>query len=270
MHKTGEGTLQWDISSATYNSVNLDISSQDTIGSGLDFNDTGTKMYMCGTQSDSVHQYTLSTPWSLATASYDSVSKSVSAQTTAPSGVRFNSAGTTMFVSGSNESIFAFSLSSAWDLSTVSAGSFASASVSSQMTNLTGFHFKPDGTKLYATADEPAPTGAVYQYTLSTPWDLTTMSYDSVSYTTDAQENSPRDVYIRSDGKKMFLTGVHFDATFQYTLSTAWDISSASYDSVMVNSPGSLVGPRAATFDPNGTKMYMVEPADRLIYELDL
>jgi hypothetical protein len=52
---------------------------------------------MVGATSDDIYQYSLSTAWDLSTASYDSVSLSVSGQDANMSGMCFNSDGTKIY-----------------------------------------------------------------------------------------------------------------------------------------------------------------------------
>jgi DNA-binding beta-propeller fold protein YncE len=133
-------------------------------------------MYIVGYTNDNVHQYTLSTPWDLSTATYDTVSLSVVSQDTYPRDILF----------------------------------------------------KPDGTKMYLVGYN---SQSVYQYTLSTPWDLSTATYDSVFFSTTEQETSPFALAIKSDGTKMYLVGQDNTTVYQYTLSTPWNVSTAIHDS---------------------------------------
>ena len=63
-----------DLANASYDSVSFSVAGQDSVPFGLSFNNDGSKMYMVGTITDTVFQYTLSTGFDLSTASYDSVS----------------------------------------------------------------------------------------------------------------------------------------------------------------------------------------------------
>ena len=134
--------------------------------------------------------------------------------------------------------------------------SSTSFSVASQENNPYGPFFKPDGTKLYVIG---ITTDTVYQYTLSTAWDVSTASYDSKSYSVSSQETTPRSLYIKSDGLKMYVFGDATDTIYQYTLSTAWDISTASYDSVSKNVSSEAVNGTAITLNANGTSLYLAE-----------
>jgi hypothetical protein len=104
------GGAGFGLSSAAYDSVSFSVTSQDTAPSGIAFNTDGTKMYIMGLTNDIVYQYTLSTGFDLSTASYDSVSFSVTSQETVPRSVVFNTDGTKMYIVGSdNDTVYQYS-----------------------------------------------------------------------------------------------------------------------------------------------------------------
>ncbi len=77
---------------------------------------------------DNVNEYTLSTGFDVPTASYDS-NFSVSSQENAPTGIAFNSSGTKMFVIGwAGDDVNEYTLSTGFDVSTVSHDSHLSVS----------------------------------------------------------------------------------------------------------------------------------------------
>ena len=253
------------VSNWAYSSVSFSVASQDGLPLGIAFNNDGTKMYLSGSGADSIYQYSLSTAFDLSTASYDSVSLSVSSQTGGPSGLIFNSDGTKMYVSGTylSASVFQYSLSTAFDLSTASYDS-VSLSVSSQETDPTGLSFNNNGTKLYVVG---AGSDSVFQYTLSTAYDLSTASYDSVSLSVSAQDANPSEVKFNSDGTTMYVLGRSNGNVYQYTLSTAYDLSTASYASVSFSVSGEESLPQAFVFNSSRTKMYLVGQGNDTVYQ---
>jgi len=200
----------FDLSTISYDSVSFSVSGQDASPSGLLFNNDGIKMYVVGFGGDAVYQYSLSTAFDLSTASYDSVSFSVSGQDTLPLGMVFNNDGSKLFiVGGTNDSVYQYSLSTAFDLSTISYDS-VSLSVASQTTAPYSPTFSPDGTKMYLTGGS-----SVFQYSLSTGFDLSTASYDSISFSTSGFDTVPRGLLFNEDGTKMYLSGGSNDALYQ-------------------------------------------------------
>jgi hypothetical protein len=244
----------WDISTASY-VRDFSVQAQETAPTDVFFKPDGTKMYVSGATGDDVNEYSLSTAWDISTASY-AQSFSVSSEETVPTGVFFKDDGTKMYISGNaGDDVNEYSLSTAWDISTASY--VQSFSVAAQETFPRNLFFKSDGTKMYIIGE----TGNdVNEYSLSTAWDISTASYVQ-NFSVNAQEGSPRGIFFKSDGTKMFITGTDSDDVFSYDLSSAWDISTASYTYPTTNyfsvSPQELA-PQALFFKSDGTKMYII------------
>jgi DNA-binding beta-propeller fold protein YncE len=246
----------YDLSGAAYDSVSFSVSSQEADPTEIAFNNDGTKMYVMGLDSGCVvYQYSLSTAFDVSTASYDSVSFSVNSQSPYSYGLSFNDDGTKMYVLGNTGSIYQYSLSTAFDLSTASYDS-VSFNASSQDVNTYAITFNNNGTKMYVSgAGAPA---SIYQYSLSTAFNLSTAGYDSVSLNVSSQETSPYGLKFNSDGTKVYVSGFSSDSIHQYSLSTAFDLSTASYDSVSFSVSSQATVHYALTFSADGSKMHIL------------
>lgn len=124
-------------------------------------------------------------------------------------------------------------------------------SVSAQEGTVLGVEFKPDGTKMYIVG---ISADSVFQYGLTTPWALSTASYDGVSVYVGSEDFNPRDVTFRSDGTRMFIIGTVNDRIYQYALSTPWNLSTVSFTKSF-----SLTDPRAVAFKPDGLQMFVMQ-----------
>ena len=82
--------------------------------------------------------------------------------------------------------------------------------------------FNGDGSKVYAGTRN---SDIVYQYSLSTPYDLSSESYDSKSHDFTAQEASLRGLRWGDSGDKCYIIGATADTIFEYDAGTAYDIS---------------------------------------------
>ncbi len=256
------GSEAYSLGAAEYDGVSFSVASQEITPLGLAFNTNGTKMYILGAANDTVYQYSLSTGFDISTASYDSVSFSVSGFSTLPYTLKFSPSGTTFYVADPlNSDIIAWSLSTAYDIST--ADHLRNFDVSSQASPAS-LAFNGDGTKMYMVS---ADTDTVYQYSLSTAYDLNGASYDSVSFSLLAQDENPSDVVFNSDGTKMYIVGEESNGIFQYSLSTAYDISTASYDSIFFSVGTQESAPRAMAFNSDATKMYVVGPDTDTVFQ---
>jgi len=130
------------------------------------------------------------------------------------------------FVTPNVYAIYQFSLSVAYDLSTMELVGYViyeTFATSAPYTNGLGgaIAFKPDGAKAYVYDDFDR---TVRQFSLSTPWDISTMSYDgrlqqvSSWYGVNKLEFSP-------DGTKFFITATFYsEGIAQFNLSTAWQL----------------------------------------------
>jgi hypothetical protein len=177
------------------------------------FRADGLKMYMLGTVNDTVYQYTLTKPWSISTASYDSVSFSVATEDTTPSGIFFKPNGLTMYIVGSqNDTVYQYTLSTAWDVST--ATFTQSFSVSGQETQPADLFFTGDGTRMFVLGSSGDD---VTVYNLTTPWDISTASTTG-QFSISAQETSPTGIYVKPDGTKFYIVGSGNDTVYQYTI----------------------------------------------------
>jgi len=262
--ENGYATVTGNMNALNYNNVSFSVAGQETQPYSIAFNNDGSKMYMVGASSDSVHQYTLSTPFDLSTASYDSVSFSVTAQDTLPFSIAFNNDGSKMYMVGvSSDSVHQYTLSTPFDLSTASYDS-VSLSVAAQDGAPHGLAFSNDGSKMYMVG---SANDSVYQYTLSTPFDLSTASYDSVSFSVAAQDGAPHGLAFSNDGSKMYMVGNASESVFQYSLSTPFDLSTASYDSVSLSVAGQDTNPYDIAFNNDGSKLYMVGRANDSVYQ---
>jgi hypothetical protein len=264
--RSGGGGAAWpDIDTASYDSKSFSIS-EDSYPYGICFKPDGTKMYIAGNNNKTVYQYSLSTAWDVSTASYDS--KSFNTGGNGCCDVDFKTDGTVMYVSyrdGSNNTqIRQYNLSTAWDISTAS---YDDDSINIEGgTTLHRFYLKNDGTKLYSIGPS---TDTVYQYSLSTAWDMDTLSYDSKSKLVSSEDSAPAAVWFSSDGAKMYVLGTTNDDVFQYSLSTPWDVSTASYASKSY-AIGQTSTTCAMCFKSDGSKMYVCGYSSAVAYQYSL
>lgn len=193
--------------------------------------DSGTKMYLTSnsaSDSQKGYQYTLSTAYDVSTASYASKSYQFGSQSGDTRGMKWKNNGIYCYKMSDqtgNKAIYRYTASTAWDISTL--GSNQSYTYSSVQTGGKDMDLSSDGLKMYALADN----ATIYQYTLSTAWQVSSgVSSASKSHSCQSQDNAPRNFQITNSGTKLRYLGSQHNKLYTYTLSTAWDISTASYD----------------------------------------
>jgi len=117
------------------------------------------------------------------------------------------------------------------------------------------------------------PTNANWQYSFksaiaSGDWNISTAVYLQ-SFSVTAQETIPQGIFFKPDGLKMYVIGFTGDDVNEYDLSTAWDISSASFLQLFSVVAQETV-PTGISFKPDGLKMYVVGNYGDNVYEYDL
>ena len=208
-----EMSTAYDITTVSGTPQTLDVSTKEGAASDVFFDDSGTKLYITGSISDNVHQYDLSTAYDLTTASFN---QSI---TTKPSGF--------------NESV-------PWSL-----------------------YFKPDGTKMYIVGTN---TDSVGEWDLSSAWDISTATF-SQSFLLSNQSTTPDAFTMSADGTKMYHGDGYNGMIYRYSLSSAWDVSTASYDGAtdlrtVPNAPS--VNTYGICFDTAGDRLYITDYADKV------
>ena len=202
----------WVVSSATFVTA-FSIAGQETDPRGIFFRADGLKMYIVGRTNDTVYQYALTRPWTISTASYESISFSVTSQDTDPRGVFFKPDGLTMYIIGiANDDVYQYALSTAWNVSTAT---FTQAfSVSGQETTPQDFSFTGDGSRMFILGSSGDD---VTVYNLTTPWDISTAATTG-QFSISGQETNPEGFYVKPDGTKFYIVGTTNDTVYQYTI----------------------------------------------------
>jgi hypothetical protein len=141
-----------------------------------------------------------------------------------------------------------------------------------QDTSSTGMFFKPDGTKLFVVGDL---NNRIYEYSLSTPYDLTTVGFGTSCPTTG--ETSPTGIFFKPDGTQVFYTGASSNNISRATLLTPWSLVGASSTTVVV--PAATItaitgsaetSPQGIFIRPDGEKVYLLGSGLDIIYQLTL
>lgn len=295
----------WDVSTTSYASKSFSVSAQSATPQAIFLNVDGTIAYIVDGATDSIYQYKLSTPFDVSTASYSSKTVSFStndangtslfikpdgtslyltgsvnqtvyqyslggnfigATESNPVGVFVKPDGTVLYVAGSGNLISQFTMSSPFDESTLSYSS-KRANTAAQDGSPVDVFFKPDGLSMYVLGNS---SDSVYQYTLSTAWDVSTFSYASKSASVASQENEVTGLHFSSDGASMYIVGTSNDTVYQYTLSTPWDVSTASYASKSFSLGTWATSPQSIAFRDNGLEMYITDDTSDKVHQFVL
>lgn len=214
----------WDIGGARLTHT-FSLASQGGLPTGLAFRPDGTQFFVVDPSDDVVREYALSSAWDLSTASYTRQLSTV-AQDGEAFSLAFRTDGSRMYVGGaSNNRIYEYSLSTAWNISTATYTRYGAVA-----TDPRGMGFSASGSKVFVAMYTSPTTTADYirQYDLSTPWDVST-----ISSTGDLANRSADDVVygvaLADGGTRLYISEAASAEIEQYSLATADTISSASF-----------------------------------------
>ena len=231
----------FNVTTANFTTGNsFPVNDQENTPTGLAFSPDGTKMFVVGYNSRSVHEYALSTAFNVTSANVTTGNSfSVDALVGAPTGLAFSPDGAKMFVTslgladGSNK-VNEYTLSVPFDVTSASFGN--SFSVDAQESNPTGLAFSPDGAKMFVLGPN---SDRVHEYTLSVPFDVTSASFGN-SFSVNAQESNPTGLAFSPDGAKMFVVGYNNNSVHEYTISAVFTITLFGNPKVFTTEPLSL------------------------------
>jgi len=130
-----------------------------------------------------------------------------------------------------------------------------------------GVDFNDDGTKMFILGFNNTN---VYEYNLSTGFDVTTASYSGTSFDISSEVGSPRGVEFGEGGTKMFISGSSNDSIYEYDLSTSFNLSTASYSGTSFDVSSEIGNPIGFAFNGDGKKMFIAGYSNGKVYEYGL
>jgi len=196
--------------------------------------------------------------------SYTNNSFDVSGEGSNPNSITWNDTGTKLFmVEGASGAVHEYTASTAYDVTTLSYTN-NSFSVGGQDGDPTSITWNDTGTKLFIVGNN---SGAVYEYTASTAYDVTTLSYTNNSFSVGGQDGDPTSITWNDTGTKLFIVGNNSDAVHEYTASTAYDVTTLSYTNNSFGVSGEGIFPTSITWNDTGTKLFMVGRSSDAVHE---
>ena len=139
--------------------------------------------------------------------------------------------------------------------------------------NLQGIEITNDGTKMFVSIND-GNSGKNYanikQYNFGTPYDLSTITLASTAIVLD--NNNPFGMAFSKDGKRLFQSFRNSNTVVQFSLDSAFDLSSSTKDgeislSAIDSTLNDLIG---ITFSSNGLKLFAVHRQNEKVYEFSL
>ncbi len=194
-------------------------------------------------------------PYTLANSPLVKASFDVSAQVSSPTATAFSSDGLKMFVADFGGSIYQYSLSTAFDLSSTVTYN-GSLDVSTNIPQPNGLAFSDDGLTLFVTGTGGTPL--VEQFSLTSAFTITSGVTSDFTYNVSSQEGSPRGMTFNADGTKMYIIGNNGDEVNQYTLSSPFDISGTVTHNGQYSVSSQENNPQGLQFSADGLTLFIV------------
>ena len=238
--------LAYDMTSIVYSGISQTFDSNLFNSNGFDLNNDGTKMIGYSSFTNTVNQFTLTTPYDITTATYDNVFIND------PSGykltnVRFSNDGTKLFT------IFLgiirmHNLSIAFDITSITFDVFNYEPVSSP----SDIRFTDDGLKFFYIGYSP---NELVSYDLSTAFDISTKSNKQVYNFPEFTSSIVTDFFFNNDGSKVFVFNFNQNKMYQYSLNSPYDVTSLASDNFDFFFGNEFNTPSNVFVTPDGSKL---------------
>ncbi len=262
---TGESLFP-SLSAVTDTNNNIYLQSQGSNATGGDFIISGTKYLFLDSVSHRLIPYAISPAYNVSNSGTYEGAFYTQTVTTAPVGVAFKPDGSKWYILTVTV-IYQMSMSTPGNVTTASSDGI-SKDISAQFgaNAATWMRFAPDGATLFV--GNAGVGGTVYQYTLSSPWDVSTASYASKSFTYGGIQNTARDLVFSANGKKALLLGTA--SVWLFTLSTAYDVSTMAYASQTYTISGKGTNGQGISLNATDTAFFYLTAQSDRVYEFTM
>lgn len=194
--------------------------------------------------------------WDLSTAEYE---YNISSQGQTIMDIWFKPDGTRLYEIGYDDNyMYQYDCSDAWNLSSCEYNDVNIATVDSYSRAM---FFKPDGLKMYTLS---SGTELVRRFDCTQAWDLDTCSNEFLTFSVVNEDTDANGMFFKPDGSKMYITGYQTDNIYEYDCSTAWLLSSCSYDYVYIPAESRPMG---LFFKPDGLKLFQTSHVENWMYQ---
>jgi hypothetical protein len=131
-----------------------------------------------------------------------------------------------------------------------------------------GIFVSTDGTKVFLTGEA---TDAVRRFSLSTPYDISTISAVEQTFSPTSETTNPQGVVFTSDGLKMYIMKQASATVYEYSLSTEWDLTTCTYTGRSKDVNTELVNTgRDLAISPTGDRLYVVGTNNATVHQWTL
>ncbi|WP_152001144.1 MULTISPECIES: PD40 domain-containing protein, partial [unclassified Imperialibacter] len=197
-------------------------------------------------------------------------SVSLSTDEGSPQGITFRPDGLKMYIVGNaGDEINQYSLATPFVTTGGITNDGTPFSVAAQLDNPYGMAFSNDGLTMFVTGSNSSNTHGIYQYSLTTPFNITSGVSFEYNYPDDSPYLTTGGIYFSPDGTKLFLpiatTG---QPIRQYTLTNPFDVGSGVTLHTSVNTGIFQMEDISLSYD--GKKIYVISRGTGKVYQITL
>lgn len=221
---------------------------------GITLSPDGTRLYAAdsagGTLAQGISQFSLSSAFDVTSASFVAHHNEPGGWPLAaafPYGIHAHPDGNRMFFLDAGyggptnptwKAVVEYSLGTTWDITSLSGSDVVAKRIEGDVAAPIGFGMSRNGLHFF-TGENVANAAALHQWTMTTPWDISTASYvGTVDLTTlpgfPAGNYLVRAISIDESGKHIIVNSAGGAGVYVLTLSTPFDISTMSYTRTLV------------------------------------
>ena len=205
----------------------------DTATYSVEVSPNGRYLYFGGSSYDTIQQFTMGTPWTLTSSANDNLANRL-----VPGYEQIDKRLDNIFSLGTADS------------------------------NIRGFDFNGDGTKFYLIG---YGDDNIQQFTLSTAYDVGTASYDGAYSLGGDGLTTPYSIRWNNDGTKFFVVNYGTDAVVEYSVSSAYDVTSGTItEGTNFTTTSYESNPYDVGFNADGTQMFVIGNGSDKIHEWTL
>jgi len=204
----------------------------------------------------------------LTTLNYSEDTFSLNEDSGQPLSFFFKPDGLKMYVTdGSPDRVRTYDLSPAWDVSSATIDGTEELDIAGSAPYPVGIFISPSGLKMIIACGSGQEING---YTLSVAWDVSSASHDGL-FEIWGEIGAPAAIYVDPSGGYVFIADGSGDTIDRYTMSTAWDVTSAgSHQDLDVDTVASGGEPNSFFFDADGSTLYVCRGDGQDIVAWDL
>ncbi len=250
----------WQVAGAAYSGRSTDISEHTADARALAFQPDGSRMYVVGRGTRNVVEYTLAKPWEVDSAEY---ARELQLAATAAHGLFLHpETGADMYVLNRSE-ILQYELAIPWEVDSATLRKRKPLHCeNASLVRGHDIHFAPDGTRFYV---EDRINQEVYQYRLSTPWDVATLAWEN-TLDISREQRAVRGIELHPEGSRMWLLDTARREILEYDLSEPWQVASASLEPTFDVS-AQAINPRGLAWRCDGRAFYITCNSRQRIFQ---